>query len=308
MITTLTGSNALGIHNAFQQIRSAFVAAHGDLSLERYDAGDITLVRLNEATQAMPFLVDKRMVIIDSPSSNKELAENIKQLLKGIPETTDLVFIEPKFDKRSLLYKTLQKQTDFQEFNELNDAQLATWLVGYAKQQHGVLGASEARMLIARVGNSQLRLKNELDKLLAFSPTVTREVIEILTAASSQSTTFDLLDAALGGKTHLALELYQDQRRQRVEPQAILALIAWQLHVLATVKAAGSRALEQIARDTKINPYVLRKTSGLARGLTMTSIKELVSTAFLLDRRLKRETIDADEAMQNLLVSIALSK
>lgn len=163
-------------------------------------------------------------------------------------------------------------------------------------------------MLVLRIGINQLRLKNELDKLLSFNPKVDRQSIELLTTASSQSTTFDLLDAALGGKTKKALELYQDQRRQRVEPQAILALLAWQLHVLATVKAAGDRSPDQVAKDAKLNPYVVRKTASLARGLSMTSIKELVAATFNLDRRLKRETIDADEAMQNLLVSVASSK
>ncbi len=307
MIITLSGGNALLLQSALATLRSDFVSKHGDLSVERYDAGDAAYARLNEAAQAMPFLVDKRLVIIDSPTANKDLAEHISELLAGVQDTTDLVFIEPKFDKRSVLYKTLKKQTDFREFDELNEAQLTNWLTSYAKEQGGSLGTAEARLLVVRVGINQLRLKNELDKLLSFNPKVDKQSIELLTTASSQSTTFDLLDAALGGRTKKALELYQDQRRQRVEPQAILALLAWQLHVLATVKAAGDRSPDQVAKDAKLNPYVVRKTASLARGLSMTSIKELVSATFTLDRRIKRETIDADEAMQNLLISVASS-
>lgn len=306
MIVTLSGPNSLLLQAAFAKLRNDFVGKYGDLSLERYDASNTPYTRIQEAVQAMPFLVDKRLVVIDSLTANKELAEHISDLLAGVQDTTDLIFIEPKFDKRSVLYKALHKQTDFREFTELNEAQLTSWLTSYAKEQGGTISPSDARMLVLRIGIDQLRLRNELDKLLSYNQNVNKQSIELLTTASSQSTTFDLLDAALGGKTKRALDLYQDQRRQKVEPQAILALLAWQLHVLATVKAAGDRSADQIARDAKLNPYVVRKTASLARSISMTTIKELVTATFNLDRRLKRETLDADEAMQNLLVSIAM--
>lgn len=307
MITTLSGGNALLLQAAYIKQRTDFVNIYGDLSLERYDAGDTPYPRLREAVQAMPFLVDKRLVVIDSPTSNKELAEHIAEFLDGVQDSTDVIFIESKFDKRSVLYKTLHKKTEFQDFADLNEAQLVGWLTDYAKEQGGTLSPANARLLVLRLGVDQMLLKNELDKLLSFDKEVNKESIELLTTASAQSTTFDLLDAALAGKTRRALELYLDQRRQRVEPQAILALLGWQLHVLATVKAGGDRSSDQVAKDARLNPYVVRKSAALARRLSMTTIKELVSATYNLDRRLKRESIDADEAMQNLLTSIALS-
>src|SRR3546814_19438404 len=60
-----------------------------------------------------------------------------------------------------------------------------------------------------------------------------------------QSTIFELLDAALSGNTRRALELYEEQRSMKVEPQQIIAMLAWQLHVLAVVKAAGERRSEE---------------------------------------------------------------
>jgi len=304
MITTLSGTNSLLLSKELQRIRNDFIAHHSDLGVERFDAAEASFQQLLDAVQTLPFLASRRMVIIDTPSANKDLTEKIASLLQAVPDTADLVFVEPKFDKRGSLYKTLHKQSDFHEFSDLNEAQLVTWLVGYASEQGATLAPNAARKLVQHAGLDQLKLQHEVDKLAAYASQITNQSIELLVAPTGQSSTFDLLDAALAGKTKRALELYEDQRRQRVEPQAILALLGWQLHVLATVKAAADRSVDQISRDAKLNPYVVRKTAGLAARLTMTNIKELVAHATKLDARLKREALDADEALQNLIVSM----
>lgn len=305
MIVTLTGENSLLLQEALKSLTNTFLTEHGDLGLERIDASNATVARISEAVQVLPFLADKRMVIVESTAANKDLAADIEKLLDSVPETTDLIFTETKFDKRSVLYKTLKKRTDFREFADLQEPQLVSWLCAYAKEQGGVLSSADARMLVARAGNNQLKLKHEVDKLLGFNQTITKQSIESLVVASPQSTTFDLLDAVMSGRTKRAFELYADQRRQRVEPQAILALLGWQLHILALVKAAGDKSVDQIAKDSKMNPYVLRKASSLARRLPMTTVKELVSSTTLLDQQLKSESIDADDALQNLLLAMS---
>lgn len=304
MIITFSGENGLLLQAALQQHIQDFNKQYGDLAIERFDAADVPFSQLSEAVQALPFLAIKRLVVVDSPSANKDLAQNIETLLAAVPDSTDLYFVEPKFDKRSSLYKTLKKKSDFKEFNELAEPQLTKWLVDYAKEQGGSLPTADARLLIGRIGTNQLRLKHELDKLLSFNPKITKHAIEELVMATPQSSTFDLLSAALHGQVKRALELYADQRRQRIEPQAILALLGWQLHILALVKAAADRSVDQIAKDAKLNPYSVRQTVAVAKRLTMTTIKELITATTLLDYKLKRESIDADEALQNLLLII----
>lgn len=158
--------------------------------------------------------------------------------------------------------------------------------------------------MVQRVGANQLRVGNEIDKLLSYRPAITKSSIDLLTEQTPQSTIFQLLDAALAGNVKLAMNLYMDQRRQKVEPQAILALLAWQLHVLAVTKTAGNTPLEQIAKDAKINPFVVRKAAGAVRNISLSELKKLIHQTLVLDVRLKRESIDADEAVQNLLLTI----
>jgi DNA polymerase-3 subunit delta len=215
------------------------------------------------------------------------------------------VIVEPKIDKRLSYFKLLKKIGDFKEFNELDGNGLTHWLVDQAKSRGGVMTISDANLLVDRIGINQQLLANELEKLLLYNPKINKESILLLTDKTPQSSIFDLLDAALNSKTELALELYIEQRQQKVEPAQIMALLAWQLHVLALIKTAGNRDTNDIASEAKINPYVVRKSTAIADKLSYDDLKKLISYVRELDHRLKSESIDPDEALTNLFIQMS---
>lgn len=304
MIITLSGANSFLLVTNLRKLTTDFVKTYGNFGLERFNAEETDYTKLLDSVQALPFLADKRMVVIDSPAGNKQLVENIDAFLAAVNDQTDLILVEPKFDKRSVIYKTLKKVTDFQEQTELDEPRLASWLVAAATEQGGEISSSDARYLIGRIGSDQLRLSNELAKLISYQPKVDRDAIDLLTTQAPQSTVFELLDAAFAGNKRRAMQLYDEQRRQKVEPQAILALLSWQLHALAVVKMGGDKSVDEIARESKLNPFVVRKSVGLARSINVADLKELVAQTLKLDVRLKSEPINADDALRNLLISI----
>ena len=215
-----------------------------------------------------------------------------------------MLLVEPKLDKRTAYYKFLKKQLGYTEYPELDTPQLAKWLANVAKESNATISLGDANYLVTRVGQNQHLLSNELAKLAQYNPQITRAKIDLLTEQAPQSTIFELLDAALAGNRKRALSLYAEQRAMKVEPQQILALLGWQLHILALVKTAGDRDAGQIASQAKLNPYVVRKTQGIASRMSIAQVKKLVHDARVLDTRLKSESIDADEALQNLIITL----
>lgn len=305
MIITLTGSNSFGLKAQLDRHVAEFVKEHSDLGLERLDGEDAEFGRIRESLESLPFLASKKTVVLRSPSGNKEFVEKAEILLANIPETIDVIIVEPKLDKRSSYYKYLKKETDLKEFNELDEFSLAKWLGEQAKEAGGSLSQSDAKYLVERVGANQQLLSNELAKLLDYDSKVTHATIELLTEPTPQSTIFELLDAAFAGKTKQALGLYREQRALKAEPIQIIAMLAWQLHVLAVIKTAGKRDANQIASEAKINPFVVRKSLVIADELTLAELKTLITDVLALDVRMKSETIDADDAMMQLLISIS---
>jgi DNA polymerase-3 subunit delta len=305
VITILTGTNTFLLRTGLRRLVDAFLAEHGDMALERLDGEEAGYEKLQESLQSLPFLADKKMVVLKSPGANKQFAEKAGSLLKELPETTDLVIVEPKLDKRSAYYKLLKKQKGYQEFDELDERGLAKWLVDTAREKGVSLGMGDASYLIGRAGTSQQKLAGEIEKLALYSDKIGREAIEALTPQTPQGTIFQLLEAAFAGNTKRALELYGEQRALKVEPQQIIAMLAWQLHVLALVKTAGKKTPDEIARDAKMSPYVVRKTAGIARSLSLVQTKRLVRDLLEIDSRLKREALNADDVMLHYLMTIS---
>lgn len=305
MIITLFGENSFGLQKELDKLVENFVQQHGDLALERLDGEEAEFEKMREAVTGLPFLASKKLIVLRAPSTNKQFVEQAEQLLADVPETNGIILLEPKLDKRTAYYKYLQKHTDFRQFPQLDQIGLANWLVKEAGSASGTLSSSDARYLVERVGADQQLLSNELEKLLLYDSKINRGTIDLLTEPAPQSTIFQLLEAAFAGRTKTALKLYAEQRAQKVEPPQIIAMLAWQLHVLAIVKAAGDRSTDTIAKEAKLNPFVVRKSQGIARDLTLAELKKLITNLLKVDVAMKRTVIDSDEALQHYLLTLA---
>ncbi|HJP96809.1 MAG TPA: DNA polymerase III subunit delta [Candidatus Saccharimonadales bacterium] len=305
MIETFTGANDFARTQALQSRAAAFAQEHGDFAVERLDGESASAEQMRASVESLPFLTPRKLVILREPGKQKAFAEQIGDVLKVVSDSTDVIIVEPKLDKRLSYYKTLKKDTQFQEFSPLDAPGLSRWAAEYAKQKGGSLSTADAKLIVDRMGINQQAMQLELDKLLAYNPAITKQTIELLTDRLPQSTVFELLDAAFAGNLAKTMQLYKEQRELKVEPQAIIAMLAWQLHILAVVKTAGTKPADEVARAAKLNPFVVRKTQTLARKITLPQLKQLVAELLKLDVRLKRTTTDADDAVQLYLIKLA---
>ncbi len=304
MISTLTGSNTFQLKSELNRLIDDFVKNHGDIALEKLDGQETSTERMIEAVQSLPFLAPKKLVILRNPSAQKAFAEQVEDTLKTIPDTNDVVLVEPKIDKRSAYSKVLKSQTEYKEFVEQDAYGLSNWIVQYAKEQNATISQADAKYLIERVGQNQQMLVNEIDKLTIYDSKISRSNIDLLTEPTPQSTIFELLDAAFAGNSKKVLKLYKEQRALKVEPQQIIAMLAWQLHLLAIIKTSKGKSANQIASEAKISPFVAGKSMKIAEEVTLTELKKLISKALKLDVKLKTQSINADDALQEYLLNI----
>lgn len=305
MVITFAGSNSFLIKTNVDKIISSFVAKHTDLGLERIDGEEADYDRIREALESLPFLATKKLVVLRSPSSNKQFAERAEDLLTNLPDTTDVIIYEPKLDKRTIYAKYLQKKTDFREFAELDAQTLARWINDEVKNRQSFITVANANYLIRRIGPNQQLLASELTKLLNMNKTIDRKLIDDLTEPTPQSSTFDLLEAAFSGEYKRVVELYEEQRRQNVEPQKIIGLLAWQFHILAVCSWAGNSSSSEIAKAAHINPYVVQRSLTLAKKLSSAKIKHHIGKLLQLDESTKTSAINADDALQAYLLTIS---
>jgi DNA polymerase-3 subunit delta len=303
-IITLTGENWFGLSAALRKIINDFTKEHGDIALEQLDGETAEPSRIAEALQSAPFLASKKLAVLRNPSTNKQFTDEAENILSSINDTTDVVIVEQKLDKRLSYYKYLKKATDFRDFPALDERALARWLVESAKDRGGKLSPADAAYLVERVGADQQQLASELEKLLLYKPEVSKDTIDLLTDQAVQSTIFQLLDAAFAGDKQRALQLYDEQRAQKVDPLAIIAMLSWQLHVLALLVYAGDRSADAVASEAKLSPYTVRKGQTIARRLGRTDIKRYTTGLLAIDKRARREAIDLDDALRLYLLEL----
>jgi DNA polymerase III delta subunit len=305
MISTLTGENEVERGAELRRAVAAFEKEYGDMAVERLDGEEASYERMVEAVQSLPFLVVRKLVVLRAPGANKEFTEKFAAFVEAVSDTNDVIIVEPKLDKRLTYYKQLKKLTAFKEFAVLDAGGLARFAVDYTKERGGSILSGAARLLVERVGTNQLGLQQELDKLLVFDPKITEQSIESLTEKTPQSTIFELLDAAFAGDAKRTMRLYDEQRALKVESQQVIAMLAWQLYILAVVKTAKQRSVDDIAREAKLNPFVVRKTQGLVRHITLARLKELITGLREFDVRTKTEGILPDEAVRYYLLQLS---
>lgn len=284
---------------------NSFIASHGDLAIEKIAGEESDYEKILAAVESVPFLSLKKLVVVYNLSANQQAVELLDQIAKKVDDRTELIIIESKPDKRSIYYKQLKKITELHEYGELDQNKLADWLVGEATKASAALSNSNAHFLIERSGNNQAALALELEKLVIFNKDISKENIELLITQTYQSTIFNLLDASFAGNPARALKIYDEQRLSKVEPQAIHAMLVWQMHLVALCELAGNKNPSTLASETGLNSYVISKSQQVARRIGREKITKFLSLLRDIDYSSKHQIFNYDEAMRFAIVSLA---
>jgi DNA polymerase III subunit delta len=304
MISVITGKNSYLLNSKLKTLVDDFAVEYSDIAIEKIDCEEAEYQQIHDALHNLPFLSHKKLVVLNMPGTHSEFAENLPSLIESISDSIDLIIVEPRPDKRSSYFKLLKQQNNFYLFEDINALDLSSWLCAETSRRGGELSASNAKYLVERLGSDQQMLNNELDKLISYDPRITNKTIDLLTEQSSQSTIFELIDSAFAGNIKRAFTLYHEQRSLKVDPIQIIAMLAWQLHVLAIVCSAGSRSSSEISKESGVNQYVVQKSQNIARKLTFEHLRKLINDLQDLDVRSKSQAIDIDEALKNYILTM----
>lgn len=304
MITTLTGQNSYELRRKLASIKDDFIKKYGDSGVESIDGENVAVQELPSLLQGVTLFSPKRLVILRNVSKNKLVAEKLQEFLKTIPDDMHLVLVEEGIDKRTAFYKALKKETDFQEFAELDEMALAKWIEGAVKKEGGEISSNLTRLLIRYVGTDQLRLENEIKKLVAYEPKITGQAIDELVEKNPEETMFQLLESALSGNTKRALEVLEGLETAHEDPFQAANMLIWQTHILALVAAAKEIPDTEIAKEFKINPFVVKKTRVVARRMDKTKLRNVINRVASLDVTLKSTSSDPWRALETTILSL----
>jgi len=210
-----------------------------------------------------------------------------------------------EIDKRTVAFKELSAMATCKLFLKPKGAQLTNWVLKAAGSYGGRIDAQTANYLISWIGDNLYHLNNEVQKLslyagaqacapssqigAAAAAPITIEMVDALVANNIQQSIFTLTDN-LARKDHAAtLKTLKALQSQGEDAPFIFSMIVRQFRIMIEIKALlnEGNSPAQIARDTKMHPFVVETAARHAKNFTFGTMRRALRELLNLDERLK---------------------
>jgi DNA polymerase-3 subunit delta len=272
---------------------------------------------LNNAVNSMPFLGDKRLVILANPSQKFNSAETKKRLtafLDKVPPTTLLVLhetVEPKEAEKHWLVKWTAK-TESAKSEALmapKAREMNGWIVNEMKRQGGKISSEAAGKLAELVGADTRQAAQEIAKVLAYvnwaRPVEVQDVAAVC-VSTAEVDIFAFVDSLAAGDGQKS----QSMLRKMLEEQdafAIFPMIIRQFRLLIQareiVEARGM--VQDVQEILGVHPFVAGKVFQQAGRFTMRSLEAIYRRLLQMDEAAKTSAMPLDMALEMFVVELA---
>jgi DNA polymerase-3 subunit delta len=288
-----------------------------DLNTTFLDGRRASLAELHHACDAIPFLAEKRLVIVDGllarVAEQERLLAELAEYLCQLPETTRLVFVEenPLPDNHPILRLAQQDARGYvKRFDPPDTKALPRWVAERVRKHGGEIEPRAAAQLAAAVGADLRLLDQEIVKLVTYVnaewPITTADVDEVVPYAQA-AVIFDLVDALGRRDGRTAAQTLHRLLDAGEHPLGLLAMIVRQFRLLIQVKelkAEGANS-RTIAKELGIHPFPARKLHNQATHFTAAQLEAVYRHLLEADVGIKSGEIEAEVALDLLVAGLA---
>ena len=283
----LCGEEAYLRNQYKKRLRDALVMDGDTMNYSYYEGKDINPCAVIDMAETLPFFADRRVLMVENSGFFKNKCEELADYMSSIPESTCFIFVETEIDKRNRFYKEVKKYGRVVEFGTQKEDTLIKWILGILKKEGKNVTKETLQAFLVKTGSDMQMIKNELDKLVAYTDgrdVITTEDVEAVCITQTTNKIFEMVNAIAEGNQKKALELYEDLLSLKEPPMRILFLIARQFNQLYQVKLLGKEGLpsSEIAKQAGIVPFAVKKYQAQAKSFTeeelRTAVEECVAS------------------------------
>ncbi len=309
------GEDTYSIHQKLKFWTDQFEKKHGgDMNIQTIEGKELDTKEFGTNINAMPFLAEKRLVIVKNylgqgkAEEQKKVAETLGS---EIPDFCVLVFTENAIpDKRTSLFKKLTKIASVTEFKALQPAQLTTWVLNETTNRKGKIERLNATLLAERVGPDLWQLSNEIDKLISASgpeAPITKELIEDLVAESLSSSIFKLTDSLATKNRKGSLKVFKTLIESGEDLMMIFYMLVRHFRILIQTHFLVNQGEhpQSISKRLKLHPFVAQTASNQSKNFTHEQLKDIYGKLLEIDKSFKTGKIKISvEDTRELLLEI----
>jgi DNA polymerase-3 subunit delta len=323
MIYLFHGGDDLSRDEALVKLLARIREPMGDLNQIRLDPSKLTFAQLRQACDAMPFLSDRRIIIIEglihklAKRGPKAFVNQFKDYLSQVPDYTRLFLLEGEVDKRTTLWKTLNKYFKekppivyIKEFPQPSAQQLPHWIRERASKHGGQIERDAATQLATFVADNMRLLDQEICKLVTYAGQrhVTVRDVRLLVPYVQEASVWEMVDAIGAMKPRKALmtaqQILEDDPSKAIYLHVMITRQIRMLLQVAELVALGKKANE-IPKILRMKPFVFRKVMPQVKNFTVSRLERAYDLLLQADVDMKS---GADQPMTINLLIVELAR
>ena len=264
------------------------------------DAGQIVM-----EAQTFPFLSERRVVVVRnaelyfSSRFEKRIAA-LTNYLNDPADTTLLMLVASKVDRRMVFFKACQKAGDIVECPEFTEQEVEVWVRDAAAERGKKVEAAALRALMARVGTRLSDVRNALGVVMGYvgeQESIRAEDVHAACADVAEEEIWALTDAIAVSDVPRALTALRRLLDLGKHPDEIMGTINWLL------KSAYTVAVPECGQ--KLKPFVANKVAPLAQKLGGNKLRDAFALCTDAQFMMRTTGVDATLALELLVVKLA---
>ena len=292
-----------------EKLQRALCHENDSMNTHFFQGRSIEVTQIIDLAETLPFFADRRVIFISDSGMFKSGGEKMAEYLENPSETTFFIFTENEVDKRSKLYKTVQKTGCAAEFAVQDENTLKRWVAGMLAREEKKITENTVQLFLSKTGTDMENIQMELEKLVCYCldrEVVTSEDVEAVCTTRVSNHIFDMINAVALGQPRQALNLYYDLLALKEPPMRILFLIARQCNMLLQVKELKNRGFDNRTIGSKIGiaPFIAGKYLTQASRFKTSVLRRAVKQCVEAEAAVKTGRMDDRMSVEILILSV----
>jgi DNA polymerase-3 subunit delta len=327
LLYILLGDDDFSLTRSLEEIKRGI----GDQALlaantTAFDGQQLSLDQLRTVCETVPFLAEKRLVIIrglvgrfepqDRHRRRKKTAPSTKQeneyksfaaCLSNLPDSTVLVLFDGRIKSGNPLLKQLSAKAEVRTFPLLKGDELRQWIKREVAEQGASMSPQAVDLLAKLVGGNLWIMSNEINKLALFASgrRIEAEDIKAIVSSAQEANVFALVDAILDFKTGVAEQLLEQLLQIGASPAYLLVMLSRQVRMIVLTKELTRQRKPEVEIQSRLGltqEFVLRKTLEQAQRHSLERLKQVYRKLLQADLFIKTGKYEGGLAL-NLLIA-----
>ncbi|MFZ2189351.1 MAG: DNA polymerase III subunit delta [Candidatus Magasanikiibacteriota bacterium] len=262
-----------------------------------------------EQILSMPFLAEKRMVVLENLLSATKKGDLQEQILKrveekNLPEDNVYIFWEgegkPKTKVAKEFYERLEKEKYAQEFPALIGAKLSAWIDTEIKEKNGKISSHALQLLVQNTKGDIWLINSLIEQLLAYkgNEEIQTEDVNLFLEASADDNIFNLVDAIVAGQSKQVYKMIREQYKIGKDPHYVFSMVLRQFRILLEMRDLFDRedniGSNIMASKLELHPFVVKKSLPFVKKYNLQTLKNIYQSLLDFDKKIKTGQGQAD--------------